>query len=327
MADLPFATCDQDLTEGAPEWVHLMPPGRIRGRDGREFVLDDPQAVIAAFAGNGADLPVDYEHQSDTRPDLRSGPVPAAGWIKELKAGADGLWGRVEWTAQAREMIAGKAYRYLSPSFYYDKASKAVIRLKGAGLVHKPNLHLKALAAEEDLAAGDGGLLKRLAAVLDLPEDAAEEDVFKTLDAMTRLVRDMTRNAATQAAELRELRSMAAMPDPARFVPIDAVQELMAGLGAERTAQRMERAEAKVRAALAKGYITPAMKGWATALCASDEASFDAFVAKAVPHFAGLSQPLLPAAPPERAAAGAVQSDAAAAICAQLGLAPGALKE
>lgn len=126
----------------------------MTGRDGREWVLDDPAAVVEAFARNGADLPVDCEHQSDSQPETRSGPVPAAGWIKELKADAAGLWGRVEWTAQARELIAGKAYRHLSPSVFDDQAGKAVIRLKGAGLVHKPNLHIKALAVEQHPAAG-----------------------------------------------------------------------------------------------------------------------------------------------------------------------------
>ena len=112
---------------------------------------------------------------------------------------------------------------------------------------------LKALTAEQDPQTEGGDFLARLLARLNLPEDATEEDVFRALDAMTGLVRDMTRNASTQAAELRELRARPATPDPARFVPIDAVQELMTGLGAERTAQRMERAETKVREALAKG--------------------------------------------------------------------------
>jgi hypothetical protein len=149
------ATCDRKLEGHAPDWVHLFPAGRMTGRvcrallcnsretgdcrqsprGGREFDLADPQAVIAAFEAGAADLPVDHEHQSDRQPDARSGPVPAAGWIKELMSDASGLWGRVEWTTQARDLISERAWRYISPSFFFTKAGNAIIRLKGAGQV------------------------------------------------------------------------------------------------------------------------------------------------------------------------------------------------
>jgi phage I-like protein len=82
--------------KGAPEWVHLLPNGFMQGRDGRSFDLADPGGLILAFQANAIDLPVDYEHQADTPEARLKGPVPAAGWIKELQARADGLWGRVE---------------------------------------------------------------------------------------------------------------------------------------------------------------------------------------------------------------------------------------
>ena len=101
---------------GAPEWVHLFPDGKMTGRDGRSFDLVDPAAVVLAFQSAGIDLVVDYEHAND-RPEIKTGgPVPAAGWIKELKADATGLWGRVEWTVTAAELISNREYRYLSPA-------------------------------------------------------------------------------------------------------------------------------------------------------------------------------------------------------------------
>jgi phage I-like protein len=254
------ATCDRALSGDAPDWVHLFPAGHMTGRDGREFDLADPQAVIADFQSRAVDLPVDYEHQNDRKSDLRTGPVPVAGWIRELKADAAGLWGRVEWTAQARELIACRQYKYLSPSFYYAKAGNAITRLKGAGLVHEPNLSLKALASEEDTMTDATGLLTRLATLLDLPEGAAEQEVLTTLDEMTRLVRDMSRNATAQAAELRELRNSTTAPDPARYVPLEAVAELLSERNAK-TATLGERvAAAKVDDAMRRGYLTPAMR-------------------------------------------------------------------
>lgn len=159
------ATCDRELTPAntsgqAPEWVHLIPLGEMVGRDGRVFKLTNPQALLDSFTHNGADLPVDYDHQND-KP--IAGPVPAAGWIKELCVKKDGIWGRVEWTATANEMIGRKEYRYLSPTFNYLR-ERTVVRLKGAGLVHSPNLHLTALASEET----------------DMNENEPDQDAFKT---------------------------------------------------------------------------------------------------------------------------------------------------
>ena len=99
----PFVHAELALTaEGAvPEWVHLLPLGQVSSRDGRAFINDDPDSVIAKFRERAVDLPVDYEHQND-RPEARlNGPVPAAGWIKELQTRPDGIWGRVEWTPKA----------------------------------------------------------------------------------------------------------------------------------------------------------------------------------------------------------------------------------
>ena len=78
------ATCEAvELTaKGAPEWVHLLPRGAVNGRDGRHWRLDDPAGVITRSARDG-DLPIDYEHESE-KPKAHGGPVPAAGWIKQL---------------------------------------------------------------------------------------------------------------------------------------------------------------------------------------------------------------------------------------------------
>lgn len=104
------AIFDQALPEpdgaGAPAWAHLLPLGWIVGRDGRTLMLGNPDAVVAAFAAGAIGLPVDYEHQSDKPEPGRVGPIPAAGWIKELAVRADGLWGRIAWTARARDLIA-----------------------------------------------------------------------------------------------------------------------------------------------------------------------------------------------------------------------------
>lgn len=316
MAGLSLAVCDRALAPGgaAPEWVHLFPSGHMQGRDGRQFDLADPAALILDFQSRGVDLPIDYEHQND-RPEAKlKGPVPAAGWIKELKADDTGLWGRVEWTATARELIGRREYRYLSPSFLFHPQTRQVIRLKGAGLVHNPNLHLTALAHEEpempepeerNPGQPDPQLLLRLAEVLGLAPDS---DGAAILSAILAALLPGTALAREQ-------------PDPSRFVPVDAVRELLSDRNTRIATMRESDASAKVEAAVRDGHITPAMRTWATALCMQDVGSFDTFISKSLAPYAHLRQKFhasgIPPQPAERAGAETAEE---AAICAQLGL-------
>ncbi len=334
---LASATCDRALSPGgAPDWVHLFPDGRMTGRDGREFDLDDPAALVLAFQASGVDLPVDYEHQNDN-PDARlKGPVPAAGWIKELRADDTGLWGRVEWTATARELIGNREYRYLSPSFLYYIKTGAIAKLKGAGLVHNPNLHLAALARQDTAMPPDPMTnpkpapssavpsLPGLLHLLGLAPDAAPVAVLRAvLDLITGGAAGA--EAAAVMAELAPSR----VPDPARFVPVETVQAMLAERNLTLATMSEARATEKVGDAVRRGYLSPAMKPWAMALCRNDEASFDAFVQTSIPPFAHLLKP--PAdhmrAPPDFEHRPVIGSDAAEAICAQLGLPPGSLRE
>jgi phage I-like protein len=299
------AICDRELPGGGvPEWVHLLPAGRFTARDGRRFELSEPEAVIAEFEQTGIDLPVDYGHQSESAADTRSGPAPAAGWIKELKAKADGLWGRVEWTARARAPIGRREYRFLGPVFLHERRNGRVIRLKGAGLVHTPALHLTALARQEDDMDEDD-FMDRLAEALGLAHGTDPEALL---------------------AEVVRLKTEGDDPDPRRVVPVSAGQELLKDRAETRPAMSESRAAEKVESAIRRGIITPGMRDWAKALCLRDEGSFDAFVASTPAPFAHLTEQAVPAGPPPREG-GAVQSDAEAAICAQLGLKPGALSE
>lgn len=295
--DLISSYCaETELPEQAAnsnQWVHLLPKGWAEGRDGRRFNLADPDAIIREFKTRKVDLPIDYEHQNDLPQARLKGPVPAAGWIKELRADETGLWGRVEWTATAREMIAQKEYRYLSPSMHYNPRTGEIMRLNGAGLVHNPNFHLTALASEQT-----GAGLAQVAVALGLP---AEADVFAIL------------------AAIDSLKS----PDPERYVPVEAVAELLKDRHQQVALMSEREAEAKVDTALNGGYITPAMVPWATALCRQNPEAFDDFMASSAPTWAHLFRPrefrdLRKDAVRER-------GDAGAEIAAQLGLPPNAL--
>ncbi len=312
MTGLATATLDRalhadDAAKGAPEWVHLLPSGLITGRDGRIYDMADPGGLILAFQANGIDLPVDYEHQTE-KPEARlKGPVPAAGWIKELQIRDSGIWGRVEWTATAAEMIAGKEYRFLSPTILYHPKTLEIMRLKSAGLVHHPNFHLTALAAQEDPMSNptrSDDFMALVAKLLGLPDGTPPEELL---------------------AKLGTALKTKATPDPARYMPVAAVQEMLADRLQERRAADQGRAQEKVRAAIQQRYITPGMREWALALCQSDEASFDAFLGNAGPVFAHLGKPsTAPVMVPNRP--DALGNDLETSICEQLGLKPGSLR-
>ena len=294
-------TCDVSLKgKSAPEWVQLFPVGQMQARDGRRWKLTDPERLIAAFEADKVDIAIDYEHQADKR--TGSGPVPAAGWIRALAVRDGALWGRVEWTERARKMIEAREYRYLSPSFMFDRKQGEIIQLVGAGLVHRPALHLKALAEQETTM--DPSFLDDLTQLLGLEADATPDTIL---------------------ASVRALRKAAENPDPARFAPVEAMRDLLHEHHGQAEKRALERAEAKVEEAFQKGYLTGGMRDWALQLCRKDEASFDDFLASAVPQFAYLTEPTGKAALPPESGRPALASQAQETICAQLGLKPDAL--
>lgn len=299
----------------APEWVHLLPGGRMTGRDGKSYTLSDPHAVIRAFQAGAIDLPIDYEHQND-RPEARlSGPVPAAGWIKEMAARATGLWARVEWTDRARQMIANREYRYLSPTIICNRNTLEVLKVKGAGLVHNPNLHLTALASQETDMAPETTLLQEIIAALGLAPDTPPEDVLS-------LVLRLKDAEAAPAANRETL----AQPDPAKFVPIATVQTILAERNEKIAVMSEGRAREKVSEATRKGYLSPAMQDWAISLCRNDEASFDDFITRSVPPFAHLFATHARGPAPGRGVA-MTASPEVEALCAQLGIEPTAFTD
>lgn len=306
MPNLATAVCDRELAQGAaPEWVHLLPAGHILARDGREFELGDPGAVVLAFESNAVDLPVDFEHQVDRTQEGSKGPIPAAGWITALKCEQSGIWGHVEWTATAREMIAKREYRYLSPSFLYHPKTKQITRLKGAGLVHRPALHLTALASLEDNMADTTDFRTMILKTLGLDADADDQAILKALSALV---------------------DGGDKPDPEKYVPIEALADLLKDRNMQSATMQEGRAKAKVDDAFRRGHLTSAMKDWATALCLANETAFDDFLASSAAPYAHLLKPALPSA----YQAGKSEkrgSDVAEAVCAQLGLKPGTLSD
>ncbi|TDQ40970.1 phage protease [Tepidicella xavieri] len=275
--------------DAPPEWVELIPAGDFSGRDGRGPYRLDAEAVLKAFAAGGIDLPIDYEHQS-LEAEAKAGPVPAAGWIKELEVRDGALWARVQWTPRAAELIAAREYRFLSPVFRHKQGR--VVALAGAGLVHYPNLDLNPVANRQGDAMSDPIDLAPIAEALGAPADA---------------------DAAQLVAHAASLRRRADSPDPAEWVPMSqhkAVADELARLQAEVARQK---AEAAVSEAMRAGKLAPALKDWAMGYASHDPEGFAAWAA-AAPVIVSAQSDAHAAKTPE------VLTEEERYVCAQLGL-------
>jgi phage I-like protein len=105
-------------------------------KGGRKFSISRKDLIDMArnFEKRKNDMVViDYEHASEQPEVARGGPVPAAGWIRELSANG-ALKALVEWTPEAREMIRSGQYRFFSPAIDWGARDKETGEPQGATL-------------------------------------------------------------------------------------------------------------------------------------------------------------------------------------------------
>ena len=174
------ATTASELPAGAdaPREILLLPAGEIptRPHDGRSAWRNpDPAGVVRATRELALDLPIDYEHQTE-RSRENGQAAPAAGWIKRVFERAGAVWGEVEWTERAAEMIKAREYRFISPAFQYEKATRVVRRLLGAGLTNDPAMFMRAIANRNPREETSMDLAK-LRKALGLAETATEAEI------------------------------------------------------------------------------------------------------------------------------------------------------
>ena len=320
----------------APEWVQILPSGTFRGRDGRGPYTCDPVAVVArskTFSG-AADMPMDYDHQLE-HAEHNGQPAPAAGWIADLEAREDGVWGRVDWTPKGKAHVEAREYRYVSPVYYHDKSGEIVL-VESVALTNLPNLtSLKALAscggANPNLVTGDCTMtfLTTLASTLGVSEADASEGAIqsavaalvadqRTLKALQSTLAGALQTSDTTADGLAKaaqaLSARAEYPDVSKYVPHDLYATIKSELDALKAAQTM----AMVDEAKAAGKITPALEGWAKELASRDPEAFRTFAASA-PDMRPGNASGAKATPPDGTGSG--QLDAMdKALCSALGI-------
>lgn len=299
------------VSDGVPKSrVRLLPMGDVQLRDARgAFILRDAThaaAVVAATRqrAGAADIMIDYDHQSlstASEAEPRAGArALAAGWIKpsSLSVEADGIWGDMEWTAAAQQHLAAREYRYISPLFFANRATREVVAIQNVALTNTPAITaLDAVAASlnPDYLAANSGRgtnqtetdmdLSKIAVAAGLPATATESEIVAKAAALAASYTGLLTAAASIGlgvdATAEQLVAAAARPDPAKYVPIAVVEDLQKSVAALQKADADSKAEQLVAAAMQSGKVSPAMKDWATDYAQKDAAGFEAYLAKA----------------------------------------------
>lgn len=298
----------------APEVIKLLPLGHVRSEKG-DFEVDQESFDLMRrrFLERGLDLVIDYEHQT-----LKDVQAPAAGWVKDLILQEDAIAAKVEWTPRAKEYLKNREYRYLSPVVLVRRSDNKAVVMHSGALTNTPAIdHMFAVVNKGSDGEKEGGtgmetLLKKLAALLGLPEEASEEDVLKAFE--DRIgggngegntpdqkkkegsgVETEDRAAGTNLEEEKVVANKiicsllglkAGAPTSEAAAAIMALKSGIDSTAAGRLRELEEKlakrdADDAVEMALKSGKIAPAQKEWASAYALKDPSGFKDFVEKA----------------------------------------------
>ena len=311
-ADLtPIALEERAGAPAAPGWIDVLPVGRFTLDDGRgAFTNDEPERVIANSLARGVDLVIDFDHATVYAP--KGTQIPAAGWIRELAVKDGKIRARVEWTERGALAVAKREWRYISPVFIASETTRKVIRIWHASLTNDPAIAMRAITAANQTIEGEvmsEELRKLLAKILGLAETATEAEITAAAAKAKPVAEGEAAIAAATRAALAPIakalgvaetagpddvaaaaaaaHAAAKSPDPAKFVPIAAFNELQARVATIEADTKAKDATAEVDAAIAAGKLIPALRDWGLDYAKRDLAGFKAYVAKAPTILAG----------------------------------------
>ncbi|MDN3524348.1 phage protease [Halomonas sabkhae] len=344
----PVAVCALAVTPGDDK-TRLIPAGQFdapRGsmRGGGPWRLDESQArrIIELAANRNTDIVVDYEHQT-LLSETNGQPAPAAGWIApaSLEWRADGLFGRIQWTAAAKESVTPgpegepPEYRYLSPVFPYDAETGAVLDLLHLSLTNNPAISdgdavLAAARRASTTTEQEESTVKReqLIKALSLAADATDEQIEGELAALKaraddakalRQALDAKDDATPEDAVAALKSSQPTAPDMSQYVPravYDEAQQQVAALKAGGESAELNRLidEGLKDGRIAGQATAEWLKGQGLAACKAH--------LEDAPSIAALKTTQTQGKAPQDAPSQGQLSDAELAVCRSMGLSP-----
>lgn len=163
----------------------------IKGDQFFSITARDLSDIINNFEKRKNDMVViDYEHASEMPEIAQGGPIPAAGWIHELRVrgcsgsakarpecrsdnpGARVLYALVEWTPEAERMIREGQYRFFSPAIDWGARDKETGQPQGATLTSGALTNHPFLEELPPIMLGDGTIIS----TTQIPHSAPTED-------------------------------------------------------------------------------------------------------------------------------------------------------
>ena len=338
-----LAACAVALPEGG-KLVKIIPKGTFAPTDGRTdhgvpaWTLTAALAadLMAALSASATDIVVDYEHASlKAAEDGRENP--AAGWISRYEwDDTQGLMAEISWTAKAAQMIADKAYRYLSPVLLYN-AKGEVKGLHSVALTNTPALDGMALAAlskqinPDQPTEGTQMNKEALIKLLGLAADADEQAINAALQALQEKAGGKPLAELLQAQDKPQDTPPDDAPKDGEKTPeggkdsdagkgeLDALKEQVAALSKKLTTLEVNGAsDGLIAAALSDGRLLPHQEADARKLAAADPQAFQNFIDGSL-KLAALSQSQ--SGGKGGAAAAPALTAEEAAVAAQLGIA------
>lgn len=230
--------------------IKLIPRGDMTGNDGRHFINNNPEAIVAAFNADPRKVVLDIEHATELKAP-KGEPAPAQGWFTDFEVIDGEVWAVLELNEDGNKLISKKNYIYISPAFYHEQGN--IFKVSSVGLTNKPNLNLPSLNREKENAMP---LPLAIAQALSLNAEASEQDAVTAIGKLQ--------------ADNKQLALNAEQPDLEKFVP-KATHDLALNRAqtAESKLQEIETANvtAVVDDAIKAGKVAPANKDMMIALC------------------------------------------------------------
>lgn len=194
--------------EAPKSWVQLAYEDEWKGHANGGFALDRTKfaQMIANFNAQENPIPVTYEHPNYVGDGK---PIPAAGFILDLAVRGKELWGLVEWTASAVDLIREGAYRFCSMVFSEHSTSRQSGEDVGAelyelGLTNSPFLDgMEPIRLSRRFAMSiDKEKIKE--AIDMLPDDASAEQLHQVVEGAC-LISDAMEGKAKEEKEPKDL--------------------------------------------------------------------------------------------------------------------------
>lgn len=277
----------------APKTIPILPNKRhVKARDGREFIIEDPQALIDAVRAGGVDLVVGRQH--DEVGTLFGVPGPAAGWIDHKtglkRDGKYGIKAEVQWTDIGLEYLESRSGRYISPVIstpgmfeflYLDGPVPVVEEIIAASVVSIPALRMPSLnsrmAASRKVEPMNEEIRQRLCAAFGLPLDAKSETILTAAEAkgeeLEKLSAELDKAMKFEAIASEVVEAEVDLKDWVPREEFNALAERLKKVEAASANTQIDQAIAKHRKRIASPKYEAALRKQ----LASGALSFDAF--------------------------------------------------